>query len=44
MWKRLDKSGERELKMHPAMPRENARRAILYIPAIKEIYIFVRFQ
>jgi len=30
MWKRLDKSGERELKMHPAMPRENARRAILY--------------
>lgn len=40
MWKRLEKPGERELKMHPAVLFEKTRAEQFCIPAIKEIYIY----
>lgn len=40
MWKRLEKPGERELKMHPAVLLEKTRAEQFCIPAIKEIYIY----
>lgn len=41
MWKRLEKPGERELKMHPAVLLEKTRAEQFCIPAIKEIYIYL---
>lgn len=40
MWKRLEKPGERGLKMHPAVLFEKMRAEQFCIPAIKEIYIY----
>lgn len=40
MWKRLEKAGERKVKMHPVALRENAACELFCIPAIKEIYVF----